>query len=101
MDLYLRHCYRNRTAVRASELARFMGLAPGSLSRVAKLYLGVSPRMALRDRQVAEASRLLRGTRLSVENIALRCGFGTKNTLLRVFVRATGLTPTAFRGVKN
>ena len=97
IELYLRHCYRERTAARVAELARFMGLDPSTLTRTVKRYLGVPPRAALRDRKIAEASRLLRETRLPVENIALRVGFGTRATFFRAFARATGVTPAAFR----
>ena len=97
IELYLRQCYRKGTAARAGELAGFMGLDPSTLTRTVKRYLGVPPRVALRDRQIAEASRLLRATRLPVDNVGLRVGFGTRATFFRVFARATGCTPAAFR----
>ena len=101
IELYLRHCYRERTAVRAAELAQFMGLAPSTLTRTVKRYLGVPPRRALRDRQIAEASRLLRESKLSVDNIGRRVGFGARATFFRAFAHATGLSPGEFRKVKK
>ena len=78
-----------------------MGLDPSTLTRTVKRYLGVTPRAALRERQIAEASRLLRESKLPVENIGRRVGFGTRATFFRAFARATGLSPGAFRKVKK
>lgn len=66
-----------------------------------KRYLGILPRHALRDRQIAEAARLLRESKLPVDNIGRRVGFGTRATFFRVFAKATGMSPAAFRKVKK
>jgi AraC family transcriptional regulator len=100
-DLYLRHCYRQRTPVRSTELAGFMHIHPSTLSRVVKRYLGVTPHEALRDRQISEASRLLRDSNLAVDNIGRRVGFGTRATFFRVFAKATGMSPGEYRKVKK
>lgn len=80
-----------------------LGLTPEYLSWLATKILGKSLLDFLREKQVAYAARLLRTTSASVtvEEIAIRAGFGTAGTLYRWFVAAQGMTPGAFRGLKK
>lgn len=98
---YLRFCYRQKTAARASEFATFTGRTPEYVSWLARNAVGKSLRTFLREKQLAYAAQLLRTTPLSVDEIAQRAGFGTTGTLYRWFARAYGLTPGAFRELKN
>lgn len=97
---YLHACYRSRTAARASEFAtRYLHVTPPYLSRIVSEMTGQTLRDLLRQKQLAYAEKLLRTTPLTVEEIALQCGFGTVRTLYRCFRRAYGMTPAAFREV--
>ncbi len=79
-----------------------LGLTPEYLSWLAKKILGKSLRDFLREKQVAYAARLLRTVpNMTVEEIAVRAGFGTAGTLYRWFVAAQGMTPGAFRELKK
>lgn len=51
----------------------------------------------LTQRRLLEAKRLLRETRLSMEQIAEACGFSCANYFGDVFQRSFGLSPTAYR----
>jgi len=46
---------------------------------------------------VEAARRLLGDTAFPVKRVAARCGYGSEETLRRSFVRATGVTPQAYR----
>ena len=100
-DLYLRDCYRKNTAARASEFAAQVGLTPEYVSWLAAKILGKSLHAYLREKQVAYAARLLRVTPLPVEEIAIRCAFGTPATFYRWFVAVHGMPPGEFRHLKK
>lgn len=96
-DHYLRYCYRNRTAARATEFAAYIGVTAPYLSRFVTLVTRTSVREFLRQSQLAYAVQLLRSTPLSVDEIALASAFGTPATFYRCFVAAYGKTPAALR----
>lgn len=100
-DHYLRACYRKKTAARTSEFATFLGVLPQYLSWIAPKILGKPLRVFLREKQVAYAAQLLKTTPLTVEEIALRTGFGTAGTFYRWFVAIHGVPPAAFRELKK
>jgi AraC-like DNA-binding protein len=101
VEHYLRFCYREKTAARASEFATRLGRTPEYLSWLATQVLGRSLRDFLREKQVGYAARLLRTTPLTVEEIAVRAGFGTAGTLYRWFSAAYGMPPAAYRQLKK
>lgn len=101
IDVYLRWCYRNQTAARASELAARLAVQPQYLSAIARTILRKPLLAALREKQLIEAERLLRHTPLSVEEIALRSAFGVPSTFYRWFVDKHGISPAAFRTLKK
>lgn len=96
---YLRVCYKNKTAARASEFAAFLNVTPPYLSRIVPRIVGKTVRDFLRAKQIAYAEQLLRATPLTVEDIARRCAFGTVWTFYRWFREAHSMTPAAFREV--
>jgi AraC-like DNA-binding protein len=100
---YLRKCYRTNSAARASEFAAELGLTPEYVSWLATRTLGKPLRVYLREKQVTYAAWLLRTlpAEITVEEIALRSGFGTAGTLYRAFWEAYGTTPGAFRELKK
>ncbi len=99
--VYLRWCYKNKTAARTSELAVRLGVLPQYLSTIAPKILGKPMRVYLREQQLVEAERLLRHTPLPVDEIALRAAFGTPATFYRWFVKKHGMPPAAFRELKK
>ena len=96
-DLYLRDCYHRKTAARADELARHLGLTREYLARVASDVFGMPLRNVLRVRQLRHAEHLLRTTSLSTVTIALMSAFGSHPTFYRAFQAAYGMTPGAYR----
>jgi AraC-like DNA-binding protein len=100
-DHYLRQCYREQTAARASEFAVFLGVTPEYLSSIAPKIAGKYLRDILREKQLATAERLLRTTPLTVAEIAICCGFGTVGTFYRWFQAAHQMAPGQFREIKK
>jgi AraC-like DNA-binding protein len=103
VDHYLRKCYHTSSAARASEFATELGLTPEYVSWLAAKILGMPLRDYLRGKQLVYAAWLLRTLPhgITIEEIALRSGFGTAGTLYRCFRAAYGVTPGAFRGLKK
>ena len=84
-----------RTTVAA--MAGHAGYSERSFHRKFIDETGTSPLRWLQTQRVLEARRLLQTTRLSVEGVATRCGFGSPAALRTQFGRATHTTPTAYR----
>lgn len=101
IDVYLRWCYRHKTAARTSELAARAGVSPQYLSWIARPILGKPLRVALREKRLEEAERLLRHTPLPIEEVAVRAAFGSPSTFYRWFLEKHGIAPAAFRELKK
>ena len=101
IDVYLRWCYRHRTAARASELAVRLDVLPQYLSWIAPKIFRKRLMAVLREKQLREAERLLRHTPLPIEEVALRAAFGTPSTFYRWFLEKHGIAPAAFRELKK
>ncbi|MEO8381632.1 MAG: AraC family transcriptional regulator [Acidobacteriota bacterium] len=98
---FLSECYRKKKPARAKDFARSLDLTPEYVSWLGANMLGEPLHQFLRKKQVVYASRLLRRTPLSVEEIAARSGFGTRSTMHRWFLKVYGIGPAAFRERKK
>ena len=65
--------------------------------RLFKLVHDITPHQYLQRKRTNAALRLLRTTRLSIDEIASCVGFSQRNTLLRQLKRRTGRSPEQFR----
>src|SRR5436309_1408862 len=79
IDQYLMDCYGNRTAARANELARFLGISHRGLTRLCNRLLGAAPRASMRIRQLSYAASLLRCGTIAVDEIGVMAGFGDRS----------------------
>lgn len=79
------------------QYAQKLGATPTHLSRLARQYAGISASKVIEGRLMQEARRDLAYTSLTISEIAYRIGFGDPAYFARVFARATGVTPSAFR----
>lgn len=101
-DNYLHDCYRKKKVARGKDFARSLELTPQYVSWLGKQILGGgSLHTFLREKQLAYAARLLKTTPLDVEEIALRCAFGSLSTMHRWFRKRFGMSPATFRGLKK
>lgn len=67
------------------------------LTRLFQRELGITPGQYVTRVRVQAARTLLESCDAGVEAVARRCGFGSDETLRRVFLQVLGITPTAYR----
>ena len=95
--LWLLNANYQRPDFRIAEVASFVGLSRSQLFRVFKAQCGRSPMEVLGELRLSHAKRLLSGTSLSLNEVALSSGFSSAARLGEVFRDELGSTPTAFR----
>jgi transcriptional regulator GlxA family with amidase domain len=67
------------------------------LTRLFQRELGITPGRYVTRVRVEAARILLESCDVGVEAVARRCGFGSDETMRRVFLQVLGTTPTAYR----
>lgn len=82
---------------RVADYAKVLGVSPTHLSRIARAATGEPASSLIGARVVREARRNLAYTTLGVATIAYALGYADPAHFSRVFSRATGLSPRAFR----
>ncbi len=92
--MYLQNHYRTTSL---SEVAKAFHYEPDYLSRQIKAATGRRYVDLILELKLNEAKRLLRGTDLSMEQIAERAGFHSAVHFSRIFREKEGLPPAAFR----
>ena len=80
-----------------AQLSRELGVPPLRLGVHFNAELGRSPGREILRKRLAKARTLLRETRLTVEEIAVQCGFCHASYLSNLFRRETGMTPREWR----
>jgi transcriptional regulator GlxA family with amidase domain len=78
-------------------LAAHMGMSERSFMRHYRAKTGKTPARAIEQIRTEAALRLLSDTSLPIKRIAVRCGFGSEETLRRSLLRAVAVTPQAYR----
>ena len=78
-------------------LAELAGVSPRHFERAFRQATGMPPHAYVMGKRVAAAKQLLISQpKLTVQEIALRVGFGSSSHLASTFRRQTGYSPTAF-----
>lgn len=80
-----------------ADLALRLSCHPRTLDRHFRSRLGASPGSVYRHLRLSAARKLIEDTRLSVAEIALRCGYDSPAALTRAIRRAYAATPRALR----
>jgi AraC family transcriptional regulator len=80
-----------------AELAELCGLSRSHFIRAFKQVTGMPPHRWLLMHRAKHAKDLLRGTNLSIADIAVVCGFADQSHLTRVFSKAFSINPGAWR----
>jgi len=81
-------------------IARRLGMPARRVSTAVNRIHGKSVSLYVNDFRVAEARRLLADTDEPVTRVMFEAGFQTKSNFNREFLRATGMSPSAFRQAK-
>jgi transcriptional regulator GlxA family with amidase domain len=79
------------------QLARRARMAPRSFARHFRASVGTTPYRWLLDQRIGSAQDLLERSRLSIEEIAGRCGFETAAAFRIQFARRVGVPPSRYR----
>jgi AraC family transcriptional regulator len=80
-----------------ADLAAATNLSPFHFARAFKQTTGLPPHHYQLMRRIERAKELLTKTRLSVTEVALGVGYGSSQTLARVFRKEVGTTPIEYR----
>jgi len=83
--------------IKLADLAELVGISQFHFSRLFKQSMKVSPHQYLLQQRVERAKQLLKTTKCSIVEIALRCGFNSHSHLSKQFRQLTGMTPKAYR----
>jgi transcriptional regulator GlxA family with amidase domain len=86
-----------RSPLSIAELAGVACLSPRQFTRLFRAETGVSPARAMEALRIEAAKLLLEQSRLSLEEIAVETGFGSRERMRRAFVRIYGDAPRAIR----
>lgn len=78
-------------------LARLVGMSERNFARCFRDEVGMTPARYVEQARVETARRLLEETQHGVDAIARRCGFGSAETMRRVFVRVVRTNPNDYR----
>jgi AraC-like DNA-binding protein len=80
------------------DVAREVGMTPGHLTTIVRRRTGRTVQEWIIDRRMAESRRLLADTDLPVQEVARRVGIADPGYFSRLFRRAHGTSPRAWRG---
>lgn len=93
----LKYIQANYRTVSLKETAEWFHYEPSYLGRLLKANLGKCFTDLVRELRLAEAEKLIRGTGLSLEQIAERSGFHSQVHFFREFRRMYGTSPGEYR----
>ena len=79
------------------ELAAACGLSRSHFARAFKVTMGMPPHRWLLERRIEQAKDLLRNSKLTLAEIAERCGFADQSHFTRAFANAIGAAPGEWR----
>ncbi len=83
--------------LRVEDLAARLNMSVRNFSRQYAAQTGTTPAKAVEAIRTDAARNLLETTDLSLQQIAIRCGFGDDERLRRAFWRKLGTSPTEYR----
>ncbi|MEV4572674.1 GlxA family transcriptional regulator [Nonomuraea jabiensis] len=78
-------------------LANEAGVSERHLTRLFLQHLQLTPGRYVRQARTEAAAHLLASTSLPMASVAVRCGFGTAETLRQAFVDRYGIPPSRYR----
>lgn len=83
--------------IHVTDIANYVCINRSYLYTLFKTNLGVSPQDYLANYRISRATELLTVTNLSIESIALSCGYTDPLIFSKVFKSKKGLTPSRYR----
>ena len=92
---YIKNYYSQKTTV--EDIANHLALNRSYLYTIFKNSLGISPKDFLTEFRISRGKEQLVLTDLSVEEIAVSCGYRNSLAFGKVFKQKMGMTPTQYR----
>ncbi len=83
--------------IHVTDIASYVCINRSYLYTLFKTNLGVSPQDYLANYRISQATELLTMTDLSIESIALSCGYTDPLIFSKVFKAKKGITPSRYR----
>ena len=77
-------------------LARHAAMSPRNFARLFQHEMGKTPARHIEDLRLEAARRQIESTALTIEEVAVSCGFTSAETLRRAFARRLGVTPRQY-----
>lgn len=84
-------------SIKLADMAQLVHMSSFHFARCFKLAVGQAPHQYVLGQRIDKAKDLLRHSKLSLTDIALSVGLSEQSHLNRLFRRATGVTPLAYR----
>ena len=84
-----------------ADVAQECGLSRQYFSKAFKATTGLAPHRWLRQHRIDHAKQRLSETSLPIADIAILCGFADQSHLTRVFTTLVGLSPAAWRRLRD
>ncbi len=97
---YIAKNYRNPN-LNVDMIAEVYGYSPNYFARIFKSITGFYINDYIRQIRVMKAQKLLTQSDMTIVDIAIAAGFTTPNYFYSIFKRETGLTPAAYRNVRE
>lgn len=95
LKVYLDEHYTEKISL--DQLAELFYINKFYMTRVFKEQYGVSINTYLQQLKITKAKQMLRFTKVSMEEIGIKCGIGEANYFSRLFRQVEGITPSAYR----
>lgn len=86
--------------LRTRDLARLAGLSPYQLDQRLRRLFGTTTKEHVQRERMDRAMRYLRESNVSIAAIAPRVGYADQSSFTRVFKKAVGTSPGAFRALR-
>lgn len=102
IDIVFEYIDQNlRKKIELSELSSLLSYTPGHFINVFKKSTGVTPFEYIKTKRLKKGETLLVTTDLSINAIADECGFFDASFFVKQFKKMYGITPNAFRKLRN
>ncbi|MEE1043773.1 MAG: AraC family transcriptional regulator, partial [Clostridia bacterium] len=79
------------------EIAKICNMSISGIKKTFKKYSGMSVMKYFNDLRIKKAQKLLKSTRLPINEIALKCGIPDYNYFSKVFKKEVGISPREYR----
>ena len=83
------------------DLAAQAAMAPNSFLRLFRTEMGLTLQRYVQKVRIEKALMEMHNTNMSIEQIAMECGFSDRHHFSKVFKQVTGMPPGQFRQQKT